>query len=133
MSGNVFLWRTFHNSVQLYPDYSWFRLHSLNYKISLAFHIFTTIHLSLMSNSNRYSQLPTGTTPLSLQDALSFLTAQASLEKSHLIDVFAPHGVFTSPLSALTKTIQFLGINYTFRHGDEKFLSSFLQMRSWRA
>ncbi|KAE9371214.1 hypothetical protein N431DRAFT_491614 [Stipitochalara longipes BDJ] len=71
-----------------------------------------------------YSQLFAGTTPSTHSDATSFLASQPALKELHLLDVFAPHPIFSDLLSALTEELKFLEISYTFRHSDPEFLKS---------
>jgi hypothetical protein len=71
-----------------------------------------------------YSQLFAGTTRDSHEDAVAFIKEQNSLREVHFLDVFAPHDVFSSLLSALGQETKFLEISYTFRHSDAQFLRS---------
>jgi hypothetical protein len=81
-----------------------------------------------------YSQLFAGTTTDSHEDAVTFIKEQNSLREVHFLDVFAPHDVFSSLLSALGQEIKFLEISYTFRHSDAaQFLRSVPGMEILRA
>ncbi|PMD62908.1 uncharacterized protein K444DRAFT_610936 [Hyaloscypha bicolor E] len=71
-----------------------------------------------------YSQLFAGTTRDSHEDAVTFIRQQKSLREVHFLDVFAPHDVFSSLLSALGQEVKFVEISYTFRHSDAGFLRS---------
>lgn len=71
-----------------------------------------------------YSQLFAGTTRDSHDDAVAFMRGQSGLREVHLLDVFAPHDVFSELLAALGDEVRFLEISYTFRHSDKEFLKS---------
>lgn len=71
-----------------------------------------------------YSQLFAGTTPASREDAALFLRTQTGLKELHLLDVFGPSGFFTELEKALSPSVKFLEVNYTYRHSDPQFLNT---------
>jgi hypothetical protein len=71
-----------------------------------------------------YSQLFAGTTPDSQDDAVAFVLGAKALKEVHILDVFAPPGIFTSLANAFAPSLRFLEISYTFRHSDPGFLDS---------
>lgn len=71
-----------------------------------------------------YSQLFAGTTEESVEDAVSFLKGAKGLQEVHILDVFAPPGVFTKLIDALAPEVKFVEISYTYRHSDPGFLGS---------
>ena len=71
-----------------------------------------------------YSQLFGGTAPASREDALAFLRFQTEVQELHLLDVFGPSGFFTSLSAALSPSLRFLEVNYTYRHSDPQFLAT---------
>lgn len=71
-----------------------------------------------------YSQLLGGTTPASREDALGFMRFQTEIKELHLLDVFAPSGFISDLAKALSPSLKFLEVNYTYRHSDPQFLFS---------
>lgn len=71
-----------------------------------------------------YSQLFLGTTPASRDDALGFIRSQPALQELHLLDVFASPGHLIDLNAALSPSLKFLEINYTYRHSDPQFRAS---------
>jgi hypothetical protein len=73
-----------------------------------------------------YSQLLSGITSESQDDAVRFFDKAKSLRALHLLDVFAKptfFGAIAPKLRDREKGIMFLEINYTFRHEDQGFLA----------
>jgi len=71
-----------------------------------------------------YSQLFAGTTPASHEDALTFLRFQTEIQELHLLDVFGSSGFFIDLAKALSPSLKFLEVNYTYRHSDPQFLAT---------
>ncbi|KAG0652645.1 hypothetical protein D0Z07_0480 [Hyphodiscus hymeniophilus] len=71
-----------------------------------------------------YSQLLAGTTVASREDALTFLRFQTDIQELHLLDVFGSAGFFTDLSKALSPSLKFLEVNYTYRHSDPQFLAT---------
>ncbi|TVY46076.1 hypothetical protein LOCC1_G001758, partial [Lachnellula occidentalis] len=65
-----------------------------------------------------YSQLFAGTTQESQDDAVVFIKGAAQLRELHVLDVFAPPGVFKRIAGALAPGLGFLEVCYTYRHSD---------------
>ncbi|TVY92032.1 hypothetical protein LAWI1_G004055, partial [Lachnellula willkommii] len=65
-----------------------------------------------------YSQLFAGTTQASQDDAVAFVSAATALREFHVLDVFAPPGVFARIAGALAQGLAFLEVCYTYRHSD---------------
>ncbi|TVY37266.1 hypothetical protein LSUB1_G006132, partial [Lachnellula subtilissima] len=65
-----------------------------------------------------YSQLFAGTTQDSQDDAVAFIQGATGLRELHVLDVFAPPGVFTRIAGALAPGLGFLELCYTYRHSD---------------
>lgn len=49
---------------------------------------------------------------------MAFIAGAAALREFHVLDVFAPPGVFTRVAGALAKGLGFLEVSYTYRHSD---------------
>jgi hypothetical protein len=71
-----------------------------------------------------YSQLLAGTTPASREDAVNFLRFQTEIQELHLLDVFGSSGFFVDLAKALSPSLRFLEVNYTYRHSDSPFLAT---------
>lgn len=74
-----------------------------------------------------YSQLFAGITPESEADAIRFFEKATDLRALHMLDVFSKPSFFQALgpiLREKEKGLMFLEVSYTFRHEDDKFISS---------
>ncbi|CZS88463.1 uncharacterized protein RCO7_04376 [Rhynchosporium graminicola] len=71
-----------------------------------------------------YSQLLAGTTGYGQDDVKTFFRLQGGLRELHLLDVFTPAGFYTALAESTAPGLNFLEVNFTYRHSDPKFLSS---------